>query len=469
MRLNVVLDKKTEGEVFSFSVFNSDYSRNQLLMEQLVSTLVKYEGTGRYETFLAESWSTDSHLKVWSFKIKKKIFTEDGEEITAPKYKKCLERLSLEYSKSSESHVLKDLIGWDKFKKEKLSLEGIETKDDYTLVFKFNSPPSGFLEFLSMPYFGFYSEKNFTGIKWKDDNKIISSSKYKIQSSDGKNVVLKLRKDFGLNEGNEPEEIFIYTGDNKIINNDQMYIFENKMKDLNLRGAYLVESTPTVLNSIVLSPFKDEFTDPKTRNDILAYFQKNLDLRNQTFYYGFESSRLNYESSEKPKLKSKKLKVFVQSLNNNEETEKINKLLQQLEMDFNLKVDVDTPETLGSNWPKIALDNKKYHMRIARVDIGGAPENWVIDMMFCSKLGISFPDPTGSICNVVKKYKALGVADINTYSHEIFDAVLKTNTLLPIKHTGFSWFFSNNIDPKNLSKTMNIPRLDKIRKLNAVD
>lgn len=469
MRLNIVLDKKTEGEVFSFSVFNSDYSRNQLLMEQLVSTLVKYEGTGRYETYLAESWSTDAEMKIWQFKIKKEIFTEEGEEITAPKYKKCLERLSLEYSKNSESHVLKDLVGWDKFKKDKLNLEGIDYLDNYTLIFKFKRPPSGLLEFLSMPYFGYYSENNFVGVKWKDNNKIISSSKYQVISSENKKVILKLRKDFKLNEGGEAEEIHVYTGDKKIIDKEQLYIFENKTQEKEMVGAYLVESTPTVLNSIVLSPYKDQFVDEKFRRNVLAYLQRQLSLKEQSFYYGFDSTSLNYESSELPSFYKKNLKIFVQSLNDIKEYEKINTLWRQLEKEFDLKVEIDTPETLGPDWPKIALDNKKYDLRIARVDIGGAPENWVIDMMFCSRLGISFPDPKGTICKIVDHYKDKGVKDLEIYSKEVFSAVAETYTLLPIKHTGFSWFFSNNIDPRGFSKTMNIPRLDKVRIMNAND
>lgn len=465
MILNLIYDESTKNEEISFSVFHSDYSRNQIIQELMVATLVKYGASGRYETYLATEWEVSSDKKKWTFKLHDGVYTENNVEINAYNFKASLINLLKNYAKNSTVSVFTDSVGWQKFQKNLDDLEGVKAIDKYTLEFNFENPPSGFLEYLSMPYFGFYEDNNFEAGKWKNDKAIISSSKYTLKEYRENLVILELRKKFKLTNGNEPHYIKISAGPKKIENANEAYIFENKSKNETIEGLELVHSTPTILNAVVLSPFLASFRSPRTREIFLKEVQNIMKVENVPFYFKNENTILNYESDTRDNLnfEGEIFKIFMQNLNDRGESDRYIDLWDKLSKKYNFKYIIDTPETLGKNWIKLALTNESYHIRVARVDIGGAPENWGIGMMFCTSLGIRFPDPTNEICKIYEKYKKLGINDQVNYEKEIFKSINNSRTIVPIRHTGFSWYFSNNVDLGDYSQTMPLPKLDLIK------
>lgn len=465
MILNLVYDESTKNEEISFSVFHSDYSRNQMVQELMVATLVKYGSSGRYETYLASEWEVSSDKKKWTFKLNQGVYTENNIEINAHNFKSSLIRLLKFYAKNSTISVFTDAVGWHDFQKNLEDLEGIKAIDKYTLEFNFVNPPSGFLEYLSMPFFGFYVDGNFEKDVWKNDKFIISSSKYRLKEYGDNLITLELRKDFKLTEGNEPILIKISTGPKKIKSGDEAYVFENKTKHEYVEGATLVHSTPTVLNAVVLSPFLAPFQSENMREAFLKDIQDEMNVTEVPFYFKNDNTILKYNKNTNGEFlfNGMVLKIFMQNLNDKEESGRYLLLWDKLSKKYDFKYEVDTPETLGKNWIKLALTNKAYHIRVARVDIGGAPENWGMGMMFCTSLGIRFPDPTGNICKIYEKYKILGIDDQVEYEKEIFKSVQDSMAIAPIRHTGFSWYFSNNVDLGAYSQTMPLPKLDLIK------
>lgn len=464
MILNLVYDESTQNEEISFSVFHSDYSRNQMVQELMVSTLVKYSSSGRYETYLAKEWEVSSDKKTWTFMLQDNVYTENKTQIDAYNLKKSLIKLLKIYAKNSTVSVFSDAVGWKEFQDKLNDLEGIRIIDRFTIQFNFLNPPSGLLEYLSMPYFGFYDEENFDLDKWKDDKKIVSSSKYRVKKYDKKEIVLELRNDFKLNTGNEPKIIKISIGAKKILNKEEAYIFENRSKNTVVDGTELVHSTPTILNAIIVSPFLAPFLESDAREYFLNRLEEEMGMNEVPFYFKNANTILKYENIDHDRnfLKGKEIRIFMQNLNDVEENDRYLKLWKSLSIKFGFTYKIDTPETLGKNWIKIALTNEVYHLRVARVDIGGAPENWGIGMMFCTSLGIRFPDPGNEICKVYEKYKIKGIDNQEIYEKEIFKKIEQSKTVAPVRHTGFSWYFSNNIDLKNYSQTMPMPKLDLI-------
>lgn len=465
MILNLVYDESTKNEEISFSVFHSDYSRNQIAQELLVSTLVKYGNSGRFETYLAKQWEVSSNKKLWKFYLQEGVETENGVEITAVNFKKSLLKLLRKYAKNSTISVFSDVVGWSDFEKKLDDIKGIKTEEKYVISMEFNNPPSGLLEYLSMPYFGFYDEENFNGDEWRDERKIISSSKYKVKEYKNGVVILELRKNFKLATGREPEIIKLYAGEKKIINSNEAYIFENRVKSREIEGVELVHGTPTVLNAIVLSPYLEPFKNSELRSRFLKRIQQEMGTEDVPFYFKNGNTVLRYEEQVGKNLdfQKKHLKIFMQNLNDIDEEERYKILWEKLAKKYNFTYSLDTPLSLGKDWVRLALTNKSYHLRVARVDIGGAPENWSLGMMFCTGLGISFPDPENKICGVYEKYKILGIDDQNGYEKEIFSEINASKTVVPIRHSGFSWYFSKNINLNEHSQTMTMPKLDTIQ------
>lgn len=116
------------------------------------------------------------------------------------------------------------------------------------------------------------------------------------------------------------------------------------------------------------------------------------------------------------------------------------------------------------HWIEKQSNNKHYHIRIASVDIGGAPENWVIEMMFCSKLGVSFPDPSGRICKLVEQTaNSILQLNLDQYSTKFNEILLDDASVLPVMHAGYTWFIGDEIDTSSLTATSVVPRIELIR------
>ena len=84
-------------------------------------------------------------------------------------------------------------------------------------------------------------------------------------------------------------------------------------------------------------------------------------------------------------------------------------------------------------------------------------------MMFCTKLGINFPDPSGRICelvsNGIESLKGIDNSFINQFNQILYeDAVI-----IPIQHLSSKWFVTNDIDPMSLPKTVIYPQFELIR------
>ena len=80
--------------------------------------------------------------------------------------------------------------------------------------------------------------------------------------------------------------------------------------------------------------------------------------------------------------------------------------------------------------------------------------------MFCSKLGISFPDPSGKICELVENYNYGD--DIAEYIRKFNQILFDDAVVIPIKHFGMKWFISERIDLASFPPTNVSPLFEKI-------
>ena len=447
-------------------------------MEQVVGTLVKYSGVGRYESYLAKSWTVSPDQKTWTFEFYPNLKTEDNFTINAQTFGKNLKKLLKIYSKQYSPPAFNRLKGWNKFSEGDDSEIGITAIDTGTLVLTFETIPSGLLEFLSMPYFGFYSPADFDGDNWKNKSIIHSSASYRVKHYSDDEIHLETRTDWPLLNTDAPKRVVIRHA------SPQSALSENKNIIIQLKDAVtekykdLIQynSTPTLLAGIVLSPHVAPFDSLEIRKAFRTLIRARAELlipkstssQKSTFFYEsfsqFTQSKSDYGEALKL-LKSKKtdkVLVFQQKLTDSSDSEFVMSVLKSVIIEIGWEMVVDTPETLGADWIKKGLDNNKYALRTVSVDIGGSPENWVIDMMFCSRLGISFPDVNNSICSVVKAYDDGFFLDKNKYWEALHLSIEENSTIVPLLHSGFSWLISPTIDMTHISSTMNVPRFDQL-------
>ena len=207
---------------FSLSHLNSDYIDNTVILEQVVGTLVKYSKNGTYQPFLAERWSvSDDELK-WNFELKSDLYDQNNDKINAEKFVKNLKKLLKIYSKKQFIPVFNQLIGWDDFVSDLDADKFGISFNHNSIIFNFKTKPSGLLEFLSMPYYGYYHEKDFNNQnEWVSEDNIISTGAYTVEKKTDYEVELRARKNFFTYNAELPQKVKIkFDTINNIKNND---------------------------------------------------------------------------------------------------------------------------------------------------------------------------------------------------------------------------------------------------------
>jgi hypothetical protein len=237
-----------------------------------------------------------------------------------------------------------------------------------------------------------------------------------------------------------------------------------------------VNGTPTLLRAAVLTPLRPFFANPKNRlifaqrvNEALvgASFLEDGMFLAKNFYSqdksitsprSTESGELVYES-EKPVI------IFRMSSQVGPSFDGIYSIFEQILTDANIPFKTISEDKKDSNWIQKIQSNEEYDIRANMVDIGGYFKSWVIRMMFCSKLGISFPDPSGNICNLVDIFDSDdSTLSLDQFASRFNKALIDDASVLPLLHVGESWGFSSDLNLKNITPTMGMPRFDNLER-----
>ena len=102
--------------------------------------------------------------------------------------------------------------------------------------------------------------------------------------------------------------------------------------------------------------------------------------------------------------------------------------------------------------PEITVKDKisrdKYDIRITSVYAGPTFDAWVSEMMFCSNLGISFPDPSGNVCRILKDEEA--TKDRKKLVELVSAAVTSDQSLIPVFYKTNIFYVTKNISTQNI-------------------
>ncbi len=457
---NIIASKDGGGHVYSLDPKDSDVATNQLILNSLVGTLMKYGNSGKIEPYLAHSVEASTDQLKWVFKLRENLVCQDGSRITAYSFKQNLERRIRLYQSQGSALEFEKLVNWESFVSGG-DLSGIQATDESTLVFSFSKKPNQLLEFLRMPYFGYWCDKNFKSNTFVGHENFISSGAYQVISNeDDKILTVELRKDWFSATDKSPKFI-IFKGLtlDEVRNqkkNSITHLGVNTPNNLDKDNFNLIYGVPTLLTSLVVSPFKEgPFKDSNTRHYLFSkLFYSNFKahsfnrIRAKGFVIGNDGIKpdiINYPSKYQ---KNSKIQIAIGTLLASEDIEPIKQSITAVFPD--VEVQFVYPDKTNKEWRAKLLSNKEYDARVATVDAGGSFLNSNINMIFCSELGVKYPDSSGRICKLVKEYNN---ADKEVDSEYIsrFNKILTDDAcVIPIYWGSVSWVVSKNIDIETL-------------------
>ncbi len=458
----------------SLSVQDSDTLSNLTVLEQVVATLLKYGSSGRYETYLAKSWEATSDQRIWTFRLNLDFVADDGTRIDALSFARNFKRLLNIHRLNGDPPTFKDLVGWDEFKLGNESNLGIDTPSVDVLIFRFTKPPAGLLEFLSMPMYGFYADRDFDGLKWKDKTQITASGDYRVLAKLENGFELGIRRE---NPGSAPNKVFVNTFTQerkKAVGSAAVIVSErtNPWADLPI-GFERITGIPTILHGLVVTPNLENVFADKSNRQVFAETVLRIN-RERPLSYGNSALAKAFYANPSPdletKLRQKQTKGSMAKIESDRSIrcvvgpsepprviEHIKSIFDEVSKIHGLKIEMVNEDRTDPAWEERRYGNNFFDIRPAIVEVGAQIQDWAVNMMFCSSLGISFPDPSGEICKIIHGHSSL--SEISNELRERFElAVADDAVVLPLYHTGQSWLINSKVDKNTISPTMGLPR-----------
>lgn len=475
-----------ESHAPSFDPVDSDALYNVTYLEQLVGTLIKYNNAGQFEHYLAKRWQVSPDGKTWTFFLREGLSAEDGTPINAETYINGLKLLLRLYvRKLSIPPTFSDLTGWQAFLNGSNELKGLHAKSEFEFEMDFDRAPDGLDDYLSMPYYGFYSSQNFDDSgNWRDRTKIISSGAYALdQSTSFPTIRITKRAGwFSLtrNAANTVNFVYMdYSSATKLKPNKTIIRRKVEKGEPIPSGFVPIVGTPGWLFAFVLSPKKKNFFDRIANRKLfvrlLRRAQEHTKLESDVsrpsnhFYAALRSSADvgNVDVSPTTQTLYKPthpLAVTLTSALSRNERGYVERLLAKVLAENGIKYSIIAEEKNRPDWLDRLKSNEHFDIRFARVDTGSVYINWVVKMMFCSKMGVSFPDPSGRICQLVNEVQSPPNRPIEERTWKEFNRIIEEDAVVvPLFHSGMMWLFSEDIDASGFAPTQLVPRFDLLR------
>ena len=474
--LDYILGYKSSHK-FSTNPLLSDYVYNQTLMDHTVGTLTRFESNGRYENYLLDNWSSSVDGKRWTFVLKKKLETESGESITASSYLASLKRLLKIYHKQfGDDLIFRDIEGYNNFTEKNKSLSGVKLISEYTFEFLFSKKPVELIENLSMPYYGYYSSHNFQeNGNWKSNDFIDSSGPYILKKFNIKSntFTLSAKNNWPLNKTKPPQIVNVYFKNFKdaikVKGNTIIYRKLNRPSEIP-NGFSYIAGTPISLTALILSPsspaFKNQEFRSTFRSAVQRYIEKNRlkTLSSQSsikFFPSFSSSLPR--NNELPTNIKPILKIYKSTKQASNGAKYSDNLIRSVteELGYSFKYDGLESKT-GPQKHKILSENKSFDIRVGTVIADYEVSSSMIKMMFCSKMGISFTDPSGRICKLTEKFDNSNTISLESYLSKFQKILEEDASVIPLYRSSDGWLYKKSIRNPNLSSVLASPRFEQI-------
>lgn len=456
----------------SLNPAHSDQVDNHSILNALVATLVKYGSSGKIEPYLASSWNISEDSKVWEFHLREGFFCESGEKITAAAFREKLAESFRRNLKKTDKTEFASLQGWHDFVDGLTDVpSGLRAKDN-TLTLAFDRAPQSILNFLRMPYFGFWCRDNFTSKGFRDDGGFSSSGPYRLERVLSKSrVLLAMRKDQPSFQPEAPQTIEIGYGlADELQQNQTPVIAKMVIEEGNPgpEGYTPIDGPPLIFQGLVLHPNSDFFSKAGNRR---AFARRLLEFQElhpeNVFSKGFyltsplRKDEVRSWGREFSKA-SRKIRIALQYLPRNPASKKL--MDEMFSFIFSgLDFEIVKPRPEDPHWIAGMMNNPDYDLRTASVYGGAHHVVSVIKMMFCTRLGISFPDPSGGICQLVEEYSVHAREADQAFEANFNRIVVEDAAVFPLSHARDRWLVSNTVAVETMPTSIIHPLFEKIR------
>jgi ABC-type oligopeptide transport system substrate-binding subunit len=455
---------------------------NATVMNALTGSLVKYDSTGQFTPFLAESWTISKDELIWTFTLRSHLKCSNGSAITAENYAQSIYRQAKILGTMGSLLQFDRLKGWEEFlsgSKDKIA--GIRFHENQ-LIFEFKRKPQGLLSLLQSGYFSYYSPDNYDSKgEWKDDTEIISSGAFALSriSADKMEMTIEKRPEWFSVSSETPERIrFLYAENfSDVPGNEDSNIIQTDIPDHFDESKFqAVKGIPSFVVALVLSPLKDgPLKNPASRQAVLSKIYKKLEVLPKPSERSIISTNFNYldhPSIQLPQSEDTPLQLHSTSplllmdmasfLSESEHSFLQNLVLSTMK-EFGLNVETKQPKDIGSDWLSKALSDEYFDMRLVSVQVGGNVSNMNNQLMFCTNLAIRFPDPSRKICSLIDHYDKNELAVDQAYIDKFYSILKEDACVIPLFHTGITWLYSKDICMDSVSAKSDYPRFDLLR------
>lgn len=465
------------------NVFESEYYANALVVQQLVGTLIYYSNLGRYEPRLAKSFIQKSP-KHWEFSIRPGAKCEDGEAITAASFAKSLKRSFTLLSKRNLP-ILENLLGYKNFVEgNRKDLAGLTTRED-RLIFKFSKNiRSGLLQVLSFSSLGYMCSQNFNSkSQWDNPNRMISSGPYRIKENKLKTQIKLLKNENWINPyaDNAPDSINININTKykkpKVTDPSKSAVIFDGQNPSKESSSYIrkYQLVPEYITTVLLGRIKGGFFKDQGFRKL---FQEEIRLaksnhRSPISNFIYSETFYPYQNKDSPSLTQVNreeiirkyivenkdlLPIIIQGKEPKRPTTRsfhtwmiLKEVLNKWSIPYQFKG--------GHNFAESNTDN--FDIRIRTAAVGSGIEVWGLNIVFCSHLGVQFPDPTGRVCALITEFDK-GEISLEKLKNRFFKIIQEDTALLPIGHSGKEIFVSSKIDLDSISPTLNVIKFDQL-------
>lgn len=473
--LNYVLIKPRQK--INLNLFEAEKYEPAVIVQQLIGTLVYYSNFGRYEPRLAESWRRTDDF-TWEFNLKTNLRCQNGEEITANSFKKSIERSLFIFEKKGGVPILPSLRGYKEFILSNKNADNVFKltdlsgiiSDNNKIIFKFDKKiKSGFLQILSFSPLGYICGENLTESgSWKNDLKFISSGPYISNSIDVGNRYELIKNKYWKNfSKNAPEKIIFTHDDTKIDIENPTIIdaFTNEYENENFIEYKLV---PEYLNSILIGNFEGFFKSKENRQIFKKIFDQTskevlpttfgVNTRSHSFYPNQKNDTINNSNTDIKLIKKPSYTLKIEGTLPIEGTARWYawKVLKRTLEKLDYKFEFANNEASFQN-----MTSQQHDFRIRGSSIGGGVEAWGLFVSFCSSMGINFPDPNRSVCNLVSDYEN-NLIDDQKLSELFLENVNDEAAILPVSHYGVKLMVNKYISTETFSPLLAIMKFDQI-------
>ncbi|MBX2989262.1 MAG: hypothetical protein KF802_15345 [Bdellovibrionaceae bacterium] len=430
--------------------------QNAFIVQSLVGPLVRFSNRGRYEPYVAKSWTQSGNS--WVFSLHSDLSCEDGQAITAQNFKKSLERSLRKFSH--------DEIQETPF----ASLKSM-TANGEELIMEFSKPVGkALLEYLAMTPFAFLCESNFDGDKWISHDKFVSSGPYRITHFDNRaqEAKLEIRPEWLLSPSGSFKEVYLAKEEiSGLLPTAKVEMTYGKMKSRDSRDSLVLE-VPRALLSLRLGIEQDQFFSNR-QNRLALQSEVNRIVskteiafenyhRAESFFFGQVSGHEITGVKPSNILSPKKvLQIRGQREGLRPEVDFYQNILFKALSNLGWEYEIIT-RPVGSAKDFFTM---KYDIAFDRSHVDATLDPDFIRLLFKSKLGPRYQDPGKRVANLVDDFDQ-GRLSYRDFLISFNSIISEEAAILPLYHRGFTWDFSSNVDTSSMSPLMSIVRYEDI-------